>query len=222
MVSRMIFKAILGLVILLAGHFAVDAIRAGYSFGKVIAPDRDISSTSMSLDGWSGRDLPTDERLRLVLCAKAGIDRSYLDSAGNQVLVHAVWTDDYLRIHFPEQCYRESGWELTSSKVVDIRTPSGKTLPTKILQFNRGGQAIQVLFWFELGDEFFLDRWQHRAVRRSVCWGKKNWPPLMKFMLETTDTAPQACEARLVDLAGKLHDECHSTSGLDSPVDEAP
>lgn len=206
----MITKTVLGILLLISGHFVGSSIRDGYSFGQVVPPKKDLADVSQILGQWSGRDLPADDRLRDTLCARAGIDRTYRDDEGNEVLVHAVWTDDYLRIHFPEQCYRESGWDLLDSSPLEVQSPSGKTFPAKTLRFARDGREIQVLYWFELGEHYFLDRWQHRSVRRGVCWGRKDWPPLMKYMLESPSPSIKSGQEHLRDVAGRLHDASHA------------
>lgn len=184
----MIYKSIAVVVLLILGNVAVAHIRDGYEMGSVVPPSTSLADTALQIGSWSGADLPADPRLREILRAKAGIDRVYRDDEGQQVLVHAVWTDDYLRIHFPQQCYREAGWELTETEDCEIERSDGSLFDAKILSFSRDGRRIKVLYWFQLGEHVFLDRIQHRLLRRKVCWGQKEWPPLMKFMIETPDT----------------------------------
>ena len=202
----MIYKAIFVCALLLAGNLAVAHIRNGYEMGSVVPPERDLSDAPLQLAEWQGTDLPPDPRIREILCARSGIDRVYQDSTGTEVLVHAVWTDDYLRLHFPQQCYRQSGWDLTGSKDVDVPTADGETFPARLLSFKRDGRRIQVLYWFQLGDNVFLDRLEHRLLRRTVCWGQREWPPLMKFMLETPDKGLERGQDALVSLSTKLQE----------------
>jgi hypothetical protein len=206
----MLFRSFTVALVLIAGSFVVSYIRDGYSFGSVVPPARELSSTKLNLAGWKGTELPEDPRIREVLRARSGIDRVYQNKNGESVLVHAVWTDDYLRLHFPQQCYRESGWNDDGVSDVLVSTTGDTQFPAKILGFNQDGRRIKVLYWFQLGDHVFLDRVQHRWLRRKVCWGKKEWPPLMKFMLETPDRGD--ADERLLKLAGQLHDDIHSVT----------
>ncbi|TWU41306.1 hypothetical protein Q31b_27450 [Novipirellula aureliae] len=199
-------RAILTIALLILGNVAIGHIRSGYSKGQVVPPEKELGQTSLQLGNWVGKELPADDRIRDVLRAQDGIDRVYLNESGENVLVHAVWTDDYIRLHFPQQCYREAGWELRDSEDVLIQCASGAEFNAKVLRFSQAGRNIQVLYWFQLGENIFLDRVQHRLLRRKVCWGQTHWPPLMKFMLETSDTGLGRSEAFLSDLAGRLHD----------------
>ncbi|MEO1525486.1 MAG: exosortase C-terminal domain/associated protein EpsI [Planctomycetota bacterium] len=208
----MIGKTVTVLVLLVIGNVAVSHIRNGYEMGRVVPPRWSLNELETTLADWRGSDLPADPRLREILQAKEGVDRVYRSESGNEVLLHAVWTDDYLRLHFPQQCYRESGWELTKTQDREIQCENGTAFPCKVLSFSQGDRRIQVLYWFQLGEHVFLDRVQHRLLRRKVCWGQKEWPPLMKFMLETSDKGLGRGEEALIDFASKVSAELDRTS----------
>ena len=165
---------------LVIGQLAVLYVQRGYTIGSVVAPDRDIRQIPMRMGPWLGEELTENARLQEFLQARSGIDRLYRNATGDTVLAHVVWTDDYVRIHYPEQCYRESGWEETASERIEITLSNQTTFPAQLLTFKRDGETKRVLYWFQMGDEFFFDRVRHRVLRRQVCWGKKEWPPLVK------------------------------------------
>jgi EpsI family protein len=169
--------------------------------GSVEPPGWDLEQLPVKFEAWTGQDVPADARLLEQLQARAEVDRQYRNPDGDQVHVHAVWTDDYVRVHFPQQCYRESGWQQTASKDVSIPVTSTAVLPGRLLTFQRDAGRVQVLYWFQLGDQFFLDRWGHRSARRHACWGTKQWPPLVKVMLETQVTGADEGETRLREIA---------------------
>ncbi|MCD0459867.1 exosortase C-terminal domain/associated protein EpsI [Roseiconus lacunae] len=208
---RIVSKSVFVLVLLVASNFAVAYIREGYEMGSVVPPKKDLAEMPLTLGSWSGTNLPADPRLREILCAKSGVDRVYRNEEATDVLVHAVWTDDYLRLHFPQQCYRESGWELIDTNDIQIERSPEKSFPAKILTFKQDGRQIQVLYWFQLGEHVFLDRVQHRLLRRKVCWGKTEWPPLMKFMLETEDTGLERSESSLIEVASLLDQQIQNS-----------
>ena len=213
----MIYKSAIVFGFLVVGNFAVAYIRQGYEMGKVVPPAKGLQEMSLRLDDWKGSDLPADPRLREILRAQDGVDRVYTDSStGQRVLVHAVWTDDYLKLHFPQQCYRESGWELVNTKDVEIASETGRKFPAKLLSFTQENKRIQVLYWFQLGEHVFLDRVQHRLLRRKVCWGQKEWPPLMKFMLETEDIGLGRSEETLLGFAAKFSRDILQADNQDS------
>ncbi|MEM9589229.1 MAG: exosortase C-terminal domain/associated protein EpsI [Planctomycetota bacterium] len=211
MSKQLVFRCLAIVSLLIVGSLAVTYIRAGYEKGSVVPPTSDLTAVSLTLGDWHGTDLPADPRIRDVLCARDGIDRVYRNAKNRDVKVHAVWTDDYIRLHFPQQCYRQSGWELLDWKDVDVQTDGGDSFPARICEFSQDGQQIQVLYWFALGDRVFLDRVGHRLLRREVCWGQTEWPAMMKFMLETNVAGLGRSEDDLVEVAATLHQELQET-----------
>ena len=158
------------------------------------------------------------------LQAQSGVDRIYRSPAGAEVSAHVVWTDDYIKVHFPEQCYKEAGWKHVSTQSIEIGLPEvglaedgaelaasndvqieadGHRIPARLLTFNRDGRATTVLYWFQMGDGFFFDRVNHRMLRRKVCWGNREWPPLVKVMLEAP-TAGTRSENHLREVASEI------------------
>lgn len=213
----MIYRSILLSVTLIGGHFLVQSIERGYSFGHVVPPSRELSEVPLQIGIWRGEELPEDPRLRKFMQARGGIDRVYTSDSGASVMVHAVWTDDYIRVHFPDQCYREAGWISTGERAVEIEPPGQAVFPARIQTFRRDRQEIQVLYWFQLGDHFFFDRWRHRDLRREVLWGRREWPPLMKFMLQTPVDGLGHSEEALRDIASQIYAALHAPPA--SPVD---
>ncbi|QDV65116.1 hypothetical protein Mal65_42860 [Crateriforma conspicua] len=210
----MVSRAVIVCLVLVCGHFVVEYVKDGYSFGKVVPPTTDLKDSPLTFAGWQGEDLPEDPRLREILCAKSGIDRLYRKRDGSRVLIHGVWTDDYLKLHFPQQCYRESGWEQVDSIDVKLNPKDFDNFTGRIITFAQGDRKIQVLYWFQLGPYTFLDRFQHRMLRRQVCWGQKEWPPLMKFMLETPYDPVRRSGESLVEFAEQFY--CHAMESEES------
>jgi hypothetical protein len=216
-------RPLLIVVILASGQLATLWIQRGYSVGQVVPPAVDIAGLPHQLAAWTGQELPPDPRLQRFLQARSGVYRCYRHPTGREVLTHVVWTDDYIRINYPEQSYGESGWTKTDSESVEIKTAGEVYFPAVLLTFQREFEQIQVLYWFELGDEFFFDRVAHRALRRRVCWGQRQWPPLIKVMLQTPNSFADAGQQSLRDVAGHIYTWMHQKAGFDQmPIDPPP
>src|SRR5574340_231612 len=183
--------------LLLAIHAGASWISHGYTLTDIEPPKGDLKQLPIDLGPWHGENVEADPRITGFLQALAEVDRKYRDPAGNEVFVHAVWTDDYVRLHFPEQCYVESGWTQRATQQLTIPVADGRSIEARIVSFDRDEQPLQVLYWFQMGDRFIQDRWQHRAARQELCWGQKTWPPLVKVMLQTSAPDPQQGQARL-------------------------
>ncbi|MEM9367661.1 MAG: hypothetical protein AAGD07_16850, partial [Planctomycetota bacterium] len=61
----------------------------------------------------------------------------------------------------------------------------------------------------------------HRVLRRKVCWGQREWPPLMKFMLETANTGLGRSEEALIEMASLLDQEISKTAS-ETPASSQP
>lgn len=197
----MMFRFATAILLLLAGWGVSAWIRAGYSMEEIIPPPRNLHALPQQTDGWSSEDIQPDPRITGFLEAIASVDRRYRRATGEQVLLHAVWTSDYVKVHFPEQCYRENGWSQTDSREIAIPLGEDASFPARLLTFERDRQRVHVLYWFQLGDRVFLGRAEHRLLRRELCWGRKQWPPLVKVMLHTSIANPETARKQLTEFA---------------------
>jgi EpsI family protein len=198
---------------------AVLWIQHGYMMGAIEPPKCSPRDLPVQLGEWKGEDTTTDPRLTGALQALASVDRIYRDRAGNAVYMHFVWTDDYIRIHLPQQCYREAGWKQTDESGISIPVRGDLTIPARLLTFERDEERIRLLYWFQLGDRFFFDRRGQRLARQQLCWGRTTWPPLVKVMLQTSDADPAQAEARLRDVARLLFLCASGSDGQGLPKD---
>lgn len=204
--------------LLAVAQVAVLYIERGYTLGSVVPPARDVSELPPKMGPWSGETQEVNEQLKDFLQSRSGIDRVYRKPTGDAVITHLLWTDDYIRVHFPEHCYRQAGWEKVDSVDLEINPAeelpssvvsanggpgeSSDTFPARLLTFRQEEQEIQVLYWFQMGSEPFFDRIQHRSLRRQVCWGNREWPPLIKVMLQSSG---RRSEDHLTEMAARIH-----------------
>jgi len=198
---------------------AVLWIQHGYTMGAIEPPSRSPSDLPVQLGDWNGEDTVADPRLTGYLQALASVDRIYRDRSGNAVYTHYVWTDDYIRIHFPHQCYREAGWSQTAEARISIPIQDDLAIPARLLTFERDDERIRVLYWFQMGNRFFGDRWEHRRARQQLCWGRTTWPPLVKVMLQTSGSDPAQAESRLRDVARLVFSWANRIDGQTPPRD---
>ena len=192
-------------VFLVAVQAVVSWIQRGYTMEEIASPLRSPSDLPHQIGPWKGEDVKADEKLIGRLEAEAEVDRLYRNADGSAISLHYLWSKDYVRVHFPQQCYHEAGWEKVSEKTVSIPIAKDQEIPARIITFDREGEKIQVLYWLQLGDQFFFDRGAHHVLRQRLCWGVKKWPPLTKLMLQTSATNPEAAQARLIDLARAVY-----------------
>jgi EpsI family protein len=191
--------------LLVIGWGVARWISAGYEREGITPPPGDLEAFPMTIAGWQGEDAKTDDRITGFLQTIQKIDRNYHKPSEEPVLVHAVWTEDYVKIHFPDQCYTENGFEKVDRTTIHVKMPNGVEVPMARLRLRNQNQEFYVLYWFQIGDKVFLSRADQKILRQTECWGKKQWPPLVKGMLQTRIDTPEAADARLREMAAIVY-----------------
>jgi hypothetical protein len=163
-----------------------------------------LGELPLTLGRSTGKDGPVDSNVLDAVGAEQQVDRVYTSIDGGMVSVHcaafrptAEWTP-----HPPAVCYRTNGWNVlpTSTRSLPGRPHAQIGLQT----CERSGERVIVVYWYQMGDRTYYDRNSARGVRRSQ-WGRKEWPPLVKTLLQTEDVGGDA-ESRLVELASRIYD----------------
>ncbi|MFZ5831772.1 MAG: exosortase C-terminal domain/associated protein EpsI [Planctomycetota bacterium] len=164
--------------------------------GEVILPARDFRQLPMQLGEWAGEARELDPEIKKRLAGATWlVDRNYRHPRFGKVGLHLAFFRDPAEgtLHSPMNCYSCAGWELNQESIVPIATADGREIPAKVSLWEKDRVQIQVLFWFELGDDILYDRSDlGRAWFRLA--GQTQWPPLIKVLLET-DASPAGPEA---------------------------
>lgn len=193
--------------ILLFCNLGVAWVQSGYSF-TVRQPARELEQLPLELGGLTGRDqeLPTD--ILEFVNARGQISRIYESSDGRSVSVYsAVWADESIAAdvspHHPEICYPNAGWQIIDRQESRVKTSSG-ILPLGLMQLEREGQRVVVAHWFQLGPHRYTGRNEGREVFGRL-WGEKEWPPLVKVMLQTPARSIDEAAPLLQQTAAAIH-----------------
>jgi EpsI family protein len=175
---------------------------------KVRMPSRDLHELPRQLGSWTGVDQDLDRRTFNAIGAKVVVDRLYKDQRGNGVLLHTAVFDDPQEgvYHSPMNCYRSSGW----NKLDEARVPLDPSDPESILVdtsiWEREGQKILVVYWYELGEHVLYGRLDLGAVRFAMR-NEREWPALVKVMLQTPmDQSEQRPRELALDVGRRVHD----------------
>lgn len=197
-------RALVLAVFLALAQCAVLWIQRRYTIGEIEPPSRDLRQLPMASGSWRGEDAVVDPRLKDMLQARALVSRKCQRPFDKEVFLNAVWSDDYVHPHFPEQCYQQSGWTLSATRQISIRVTDTLSFPARLLTFERDDEQLQVLYWLQMGDRFFFNRWDLSLPRKELCWGRTRWPPLIKIMIGTTAPNLEQAESRLRNMAVQL------------------
>jgi len=207
----MIKRLLIAAVLLATIHFVVLALRRERWPSEVAPPPWDLAKLPRQFetrDGtWEGRDTELDAKTFARLQSDQVVDRIYGNRSGEAVLVHA---SSYTLLerwvpHPPDVCYRNSGWQLDGQKDRDLPLGEGRSVRVRLATFTRKGERILVLFWYHFGDEVVLDHASLRTARWKLI-GRKTWPAITKFMLQTSLTGGGQTEEQLCRFARAVLD----------------
>jgi EpsI family protein len=124
------------------------------SRGTTPARSEELSSFPITIDGWSGRDIPIEERVQEVLGASDLLNRFYIDpKVPEAISIFVAYYDSQRRggaIHSPKNCLPGAGWSIMQAEAVPITLP-GRAEPAKVnrVLIQKGMDKQVVLYWYQ-------------------------------------------------------------------------
>ncbi|MGA2030840.1 MAG: exosortase C-terminal domain/associated protein EpsI, partial [Thermoguttaceae bacterium] len=137
--------------------------------------------------------------------AASSITRSYQDSNGHAISMHLALFDDPDRgvYHSPTNCYRAQGWARLGGRDVSLQVPGRPTIQVRLSTWQREGDKILVLYWYELGENVLFERIDMGAVRWKMR-GRATWPPMVKVLLQTSAAEAGLAQSQLLQIAAQI------------------
>jgi hypothetical protein len=162
-----------------------------------------LDDLRLVLGNWTGKETEVDPRVFTAVGAEEQINRVYSSPSGASITTHfATWTRLNPGMpHGPQECYHSAGWRLVQSRIRTL--PDRPDVPVVVDKYERSGQQVVAVYWYQMDSRAFVDREGWRKVRRQQ-WGHREWPPLSKILLQT-DGADDA-ESRLMEIAPVIYD----------------
>lgn len=181
---------------------AIQAVAYTTRNAKVGAPEVDLRGMPFTLGTWSGRDVEIEDLIFRKSGADLMVNREYTNDAGRSVgATTSVFSDWYAGfMHHPEVCYKAAGFQLVGQNVVRLETAKHVDFPVDVLTYERDGRRIQVLYWYQLGDQRVADRRELGRARWNLPRGEA-MPPLIKVILQTSQTDAKTAQDRLKGFA---------------------
>jgi len=181
------------------GWATTNWVRSGYTF-EIHPLAKSVDSLPIQIEEFEGKDVALDDEIQKILNADAVVNRTYSRSNGDSISVHvSAWfrpeSMTYVAPHIPRVCYTNGGWKILEERTVTINTAIGK-LPFVTMLVERNGETHVVAFWYQMGSEIFTSASEARRIHRQY-WGKKDWPPTVKAMLDTPAADIEAALPRL-------------------------
>lgn len=117
---------------------------------------------------------PADEQGRIYAVYDQVLERAYLDTAGERVMLSAAFGSEQspaLQVHRPEVCYAASGFRITGKRNESLALDE-RSLPVTRLHASMPGRSEPITYWTVLGDKVAADggafRWeQMRSAMRG-------------------------------------------------------
>jgi EpsI family protein len=212
-------RIVIVISLVVVGHLMFYAVLAGVGQADVKLPARGIDTIPMQFGGWQGTPEELEAKIFVNTGARDVITRKYLDRHGHRIAAFvALCTSSQGLYHSPTNCYRTQGWNLLEISRPVLKTKTRPDTPVSLSAWEKEGDRIYVLYWYELGDHTLFERSDMLTVRWAML-GKRVWPPMYKVLLQTSAPDADTAKAWLFELAASLRTEL---SQLDAAPVAAP
>ncbi len=167
-------------------YYANHAVEASLKVPDVELPKINFNVMPMEFEQWSGEESDLDSRIFVATGAQTIVNRTYHNNKKHTVSSHVAVFDDPDEgiYHSPVNCYRASGWRLTEDTRESLPVGKDSSILVRYTTWEREGERVAVLYWFQLGEYTLFDRYEMGRVR----WKMRNletWPALVKVLLQT-------------------------------------
>lgn len=162
---------------------------------EAVMPNWTFREMPYQLANWHGEDTKMDPVIALATGADIIVDRLYRDDVRSVVSLHTAMfknpTDGV--IHTPLNCYRGAGWLKVEESKESLQLSEDVTIPVSLVTWEKEGERVMVLYWYQLGEHVLFDRWDLGNLRFAMR-GNAKWPALIKVMIQIP--APDVDDAK--------------------------
>ena len=151
---------------------------------EIELPDWSLQELPYQLGTWHGEDTEMDPKIAAATGAKVITNRLYRNEAGHMVSLHSAMFEDPAEgtYHSPLNCYRSSGWKKLTETKEDVKIADDLTITVCMTSWEKEGEKVIVVYWYQLGEHLLYGRWDLGTVRWSMR-GMEKWPILVKAMV---------------------------------------
>jgi Protein of unknown function (DUF3485) len=198
-------RILIGLIILVAAEIGIRMTCGVMTPLPAILPQHSLNEIPKEVVGWTAEDQPIDKPLFEHTGAAVMLDRNYYNGIGDNIAANfGIWLNTEMSLpHSPELCYGGAGWQIIDRKRITIPLQQGGR-PARILTLDKTGQALYVLYCYQIGERIVLDSDELRSVRQALRGSRKNMPPVVKMMLQSNNPDAVIAQRQLTELAAEL------------------
>jgi exosortase D (VPLPA-CTERM-specific) len=137
----------LGLLVLGAGY-----VRSVSMHGAEPGVIPHLDALPLAFAGYTGADVPLDDRALDKLSPESYVFRSYSDGRRPEVGLYVAYYRDPregAQIHSPLHCYPGAGWKVVRSEPLPVRDLQGQPTRMQRLLVQKGARRDVVVYWYD-------------------------------------------------------------------------
>lgn len=181
-------------------------VQVGLEPPEVEMPSWTFDELPLQLEGWTGKQAELEPELAAASGAAHATNRIYQNATGYNVSLYtATFNNPALGVlHSPMNCYRQTGWLLKNETREYLQLSDGLTIPVSCTTWERRGEKVVVVYWYQLGEHVLFGRWD---LGLKVRWSLRNrpkWPAIIKVMLHLPAIDVQDAKVALLGFAKQV------------------
>lgn len=158
-----------------------------WQFAPLPAGSSRLAQLPASGLAFSSRDIPLNDVEKLVFSRAQTVKRLY--QVGQQVFaVQAIdASGDRHAIHDPLYCFRGAGWEVASSRPIDVMAGQAQ-----LLSLRRHDEKAEVVYWISDGRTRYTSQLKYRwqTACRRLTFGQSGPEPVLVLVQPDAGTSP--------------------------------
>lgn len=184
---RLLIVATIVLLMYLGGKYGMAGL--GLEPRGVEMPNWTFADMPLELGVWRG-ERADDMDPNIVKASEAApetvVNRVYRDDRGHVISMHTAMFASYHggAYHTPMACYQASGWENLDETRESLEVTKDLTIPVSVSTWERKGEKLLVVYWYQLGEHMLFNRWDLGMKVRWSLRGRPKWPALIKVMMQ--------------------------------------
>jgi len=182
-------------------------VHLGKTSAAVVMPDWDLGDLPLQLGEWRGEEAElVDPRLFRATGAEKIVNRVYRNSVGNTASLHAAIFKnlDIGAEHTPRNCYRNAGWKKIEDVPLQLQAENKPGISVRSTIWEREGERILVIFWYQLGEHTLFSRMDLGALRWEMA-GRESWPAMIKILLQIPLSENTPAKDQLKNVAESIY-----------------
>ncbi len=192
--------------LILATYGVAHLVQTALEPPEVVLPRWTFEEMPLQFGGWRGQSTEMDPEIAVATGADRIVNRAYVDDRGHVVSMHTAM---FQRLeagvyHSPLNCYRSKGWQLMKESRENLPIAEGLTIPVSLTTWEREGERVLVIYWYQLGEHVLFGRWDLGLKIRWSFRGQPKWPALIKVMLQIPAPEPEDARTTILGFAEQV------------------